>query len=328
MPPFSMPSKKSDLLMWLGFVLATVIAIAVIAGAFSKALQSFFPAKNNVMEYAVTAGAPGAPQATVFFENRDMADAMLPSAEPQMLLKATSAAPDTTSQLQQRIIKTGDLSIRVRDAEEALEQIVSISSEKKGYIESSSITDPGTGPRTAYVTIRVPADVFETTLSELKQVGVLTLHESVHGQDVTAEFVDLEADLRNARAEETSYLEILKKSGSIEEVLAVTQQLAQVRGRIERLEGRKRYLENQTDLATISISLTEETRVELPTKTWRPLEVTRQALRDLVAGLQTLVDFLIRLVIAVIGLLIPIALISGLLLWLGWRLVRIILRRF
>ncbi|MBU1907781.1 DUF4349 domain-containing protein, partial [Patescibacteria group bacterium] len=188
--------------------------------------------------------------------------------------------------------------------------------------------DPGTGPRTAYVTIRVPADVFETTLSELKQVGVLTLHESVHGQDVTAEFVDLEADLRNARAEETSYLEILKKSGSIEEVLAVTQQLAQVRGRIERLEGRKRYLENQTDLATISISLTEETRVELPTKTWRPLEVTRQALRDLVAGLQTLVDFLIRLVIAVIGLLIPIALISGLLLWLGWRLVRIILRRF
>ncbi|MBU1759151.1 DUF4349 domain-containing protein, partial [Patescibacteria group bacterium] len=182
MSPFSMPSKKSDLLMWLGFVLATVIAIAVIAGAFSKALQSFFPAKNNVMEYAVTAGAP---QATVFFEGRDMADAMLPAAEPQMLLKATSAAPDTTSQLQQRIIKTGDLSIRVRDAEKALEQIVSISSEKKGYIESSSITDPGTGPRTAYVTIRVPADVFETTLSELKQVGVLTLHESVHGQDVT-----------------------------------------------------------------------------------------------------------------------------------------------
>jgi hypothetical protein len=177
------------------------------------------------------------------------------------------------------------------------------------------------------MTLRVPVAVFDQAMKDLKGVGVLTLNESVNGQDVTMEFVDLEADITNAKAEEQSYLDILKRAGNIEDVLAVTTRLADVRGRIERLEGTKRYLSNRTDLATVSVSLTEETRVELPTRTWKPFEVLKAALRDLVVALQSLVDFLIRLVIGLIGLLLPIALLTGLSIWILWLIIKAIVRR-
>ncbi|MBD3251800.1 DUF4349 domain-containing protein, partial [Candidatus Uhrbacteria bacterium] len=158
-------------------------------------------------------------------------------------------------------------------------------------------------------------------VSAIKELAILVLHESTQGQDITMEFVDLDANLRNARAEEASYLEILDRSGSIEEVLSVTRQLAQVRGRIEQLEGRMRYLENKTDLATLHVTVTEETRIEVPTRKWRPIEVVRQSFRDLVTGLQGFVDFLIRFAITIIGLLIPVAAFVALLIWLGWKFV-------
>lgn len=227
----------------------------------------------------------------------------------------------------QRIIKTGQLTLRVADAPKAVEDVRAAVTAKGGFVESSSLSDNGAGPRSAWMTVRVPVASFEATMDDLKRVSVLVLNETVHGQDVTEQFVDLEADLRNARAEEASYLEILKRSGDIEDVLAVTQRLADVRGRIERLEGRKRYLENRTDFATISVTLTEETRVEVPTRTWKPLEVLRTALRDLVVSLQGLVDFLIRFVIAVVGLLLPIGIIVAVIIWIGWKVVRAFVRR-
>jgi hypothetical protein len=226
-----------------------------------------------------------------------------------------------------RIIKNGDLRLRVEDATAAMDSVRTIVSEKNGFVESSSISDSGEGPRTARMTLRVPVDSFEPVLNELKGLSVLVLYESTGAQDVTSEFVDLEADLRNAKAEEDSYRAILDRSGSIEEVLSVTRALADVRGRIERLEARKRYMESRTDLSTISLTLTEETRIEVPTKKWTPIEVVRQSVRDLVIGLQAFVDFLIQFVISVIGLLIPVAAFVALVIWLGWKIIRGFVKR-
>jgi hypothetical protein len=253
-----------------------------------------------------------------------------PMAESSIIMPDAggSAAVDADGHaVTQRIIKNGELELRVQDTSQAMTAVQTLMSEKNGFVESSSISDSGEGARTAYMTLRIPAASFESVVSELKSISTLVLYEATTGQDVTMEFVDLEADLKNAEAEEDSYRAILSRSGSIEEVLAVTRQLAETRGRIERLEGRKRYLENLTDLATIQLTLTEETRIDVPTRTWKPYEVLRQSVRELIEGLQAFVDFLIQFVISVVGLLIPVFAFVGIVIWLGWKAIRWYIRK-
>lgn len=330
MSPFTPSAKRPGLWAWIGLGLVVLVCLFVIkfmfrstaTGSDRVTMSSVGPAsKMYALEQAADSFGGevglGIPPMAPY-----------PSPMPPIMKEGGSAAVDLDGNTPiVRVIKTGQLMLRVADAPAAVEQIRVMVSGKNGFVESSSLNDSGSGPRSAWMTLRLPVSVFESTMAELKGVATLVLTDSVNGQDVTMEFVDLEADLRNARAEEASYLEILKQSGDIEDVLAVTQRLADVRGRIERIEGRKRFLENRTNLATITVSLTEDTRIEVPGRTWRPLEVTRQAFRDLIDSLQELINFLIRVVIAIIGLLLPIAVLVGLILWAGWKIVHALLRR-
>jgi len=256
---------------------------------------------------------------------KGLASGAAPAAAPAPSAAAgdEAAAPETGP----RIIRNGNLTLRVADAETALGQAKAIAAGKGGFVQSSSISDPGNGPRTGYATIRVPVASFDAAMGDLKKIAAVVLEESTNANDVTMQYTDLESNIRNAQAEEQSYLDLLKRSGSMSDTLAVTRALANVRGRIEQLEGQKRYMESQTDDATIFATFTEETRIEVPTRTWKPLEVVRQALSDLIRSLQGLVDVLIRLVVGFVGLFIPIALIVALFIWLGWKVVAAITKR-
>lgn len=328
MPP-NTTTKRPGVVAWVVFGLLVVIAIVVVKAMFFAAIP-----RSNVTQTASGLIAPSYYGGTgVAMDSIKEYAAAPPTTMSNEMRDAAGSAAGSPAQAQgqaqdmQRIIKTGALTLRVQDTPKAVTDAQTIVSGRHGYVESSSMTDPGAGPRTAYLTLRVPADAFDATVQDLKAMAVVVLSESVHGQDVTSEFVDLEADLRNAQAEEASYLQIMQRAGKIDEVLQVARALADVRGRIERLEGRKRYLENQTDLATVSLTLTEETRVEVPGRTWKPLEVLRDAVRQLVESLQNLVDFLIRAIIGIVGLLLPILLIVAFVLWIGWKIVKAIMRR-
>ena len=312
------PKRRPSVTAWIVYLAALAVCVTLIVSAFTSVFSSPKP-----QPLIGSSGGFIGSVAPMFPEERmAVADAGIVSA-----YKSSVPAPSGNAETLQRIIKTGDLSLRVADASKGLEEIDRIASAKGGFVESSSISDPGAGPRSAWATVRVPAKSFDDAMRDLKSTATVVLSATVQGQDVTSEFVDLEADIRNARAAESSYLDLLKRTGSVEDILAVTQQLNQTRGEIERLEARKRYMENRTDLATISVSLTEDTRVEFPEKTWKPLEVFRQAMRELVVALQGLVNFVIRLIIALIGLLVPIALLVALFIWLGWKIVKRFIRR-
>lgn len=316
MPSTSSSQKRPGILAWGIFVLAALVGVGIILNL----IGALLPAPSK--EAGVSAALPSRGAAV----SRDFAlesGAGVRSAAPApSMTESKGIAPAPEPKLpEQRIIKVGELELRVVDAAKASDQAKTLVTGKNGYVESSSMSDTGEGPRTAELVVRVPVATFEKTLVGLKKLAVVVLREDVAGQDITEEFVDLESDLRNAKAEETSYLEIMKRSGKIEEVLAVAERLADVRGRIQRLEGRKRFLENKTDLATIKLTLTEETRVSIPTKTWKPLEVLRQAANELVQTLQAFVDFLIRFVIGLVGIL-PLLAFTALIVWLGWKLVK------
>jgi hypothetical protein len=105
------------------------------------------------------------------------------------------------------------------------------------------------------MTVRVPAERFSEALDEIRTTATRVVIETVKGQDVTEEFIDIEAQLKAKKSLEEQFMAIMKRANSVEDALEVQSQLADVRGEIERIEGRKRFLENQSSLSTIKVRL-------------------------------------------------------------------------
>jgi hypothetical protein len=111
--------------------------------------------------------------------------------------------------------------------------------------------------RSGSVTLRVPADRFAETLRELRALGEVEV-QSVRGQDVTAEYVDLRARLRIAKARRAVLLGLMEEATTIEQTIRVQNALDDTQLRIEELQGQLRLLDDRTSLATIRLSMREE----------------------------------------------------------------------
>jgi len=104
--------------------------------------------------------------------------------------------------------------------------------------------------------LRIPAESYEDALARLRQLGkVEALEES--GQDVSQEFVDLNARIRQLRAVEAQLLELLQQADDVPAALAVQNQLSQVQLDLEQARGRLQYLDNRVSYATISLAMHE-----------------------------------------------------------------------
>jgi uncharacterized protein DUF4349 len=136
--------------------------------------------------------------------------------------------------------------------------------------------------------------------------------DNVSGEDVTEEFIDLEAHIKTQRALELQFLEIMKQASKVADALEVQRQLADVRTEIEKLEGRKRFLENRASLSTITVNLEVPKQITVSTSGFgRTLRETVSDSIDLGAGL---ILFLIRFVIIMIPITLFVLLPLGLVL--------------
>lgn len=221
-----------------------------------------------------------------------------------------------------KIIRNGSLTLRVDDVEKRADELKTLALSKNGFVASSNISDVN-GVKNGYLTIRIPSDKFDETVAAAKKLALVVFNESSNADDVTAQYVDLDARLRAAKAEEAQYLEILKQARSVEDTLNVSARLADVRTRIEQIQGQLRSLNDQTDYATLNISLTQSAKVEIPTRTWKPFETLKESLRVLVIALQALVDIIITGLVFLAGFLLPIILVIVLAAW----IVRMIWRK-
>ncbi len=165
------------------------------------------------------------------------------------------SAPTVT---ERKIIRNADLKIETNSPEESQQKITQIADSKNGFVIETSQTNSNVQTTTRDVinmTIRVPAAKFDEAMTEIRATGNRVIQETVKGQDVTEEFIDIEARLKAQRALEEQFLEIMKRATAVEDALNVQRELANVRGEIEKIEGRKRFLENQSSLSTIKIVL-------------------------------------------------------------------------
>jgi hypothetical protein len=195
------------------------------------------------------------------------------------------------------IVRTGDMSLVVEDVVGARDEIVQLAADFGGYVVSSRISgeDPD---KTGWISIRVPDTKFDDALAELRELAVRVTSESTDSQDVTEEYTDLEARLRNAEATESQYLALLEKAEDVEDTLKIYESLSQVRSEIEQIEGRMQYLERITSMSLISISLRPEaTAKPLVRAGWNAWEIVKSAVRGIVVFGQWLVAVAIWLLI-------------------------------
>jgi hypothetical protein len=161
-----------------------------------------------------------------------------------------------TGSIDTKIIKTAYLSIEVKDVPGSVETLKSLAAQKGGYISSTNIQQSYNNRLSGSVILRVPAAEFDSTLTGVKALGT-TKSVSTQGQDVTEEYVDLQAQKVSYQNQLAQYNEIMKKAEKVEDVITVQQQIDRVQTELNRLEGRLKFLDSRIDLSTITVNLQE-----------------------------------------------------------------------
>jgi hypothetical protein len=243
------------------------------------------------------------------------------------------------------IVKDAVLSLLVQDTNVALQRATQITADEGGYIISSRLWNQPFDAQAdinllyATLTLAVPVDRFEQTLTRLRELAIHILDESASGQDVTDEYVDLQSRLKNLEATRDRIRAFLDEAKTVEEAIMINEQLSLVEGQIEQVMGRMNYLFDRAAYSTITLTLNPDPPKITPTSTptptvtpsvtptptatptatptpWVPGATARVAADTLGTLLRGLVDFLIWFGIVVL----PFALPLGLILWGGYRL--------
>jgi len=163
--------------------------------------------------------------------------------------------------VERKIIRNAEINLEVASPAEGQHKLGAIAEAHGGFVVTSESRLQGAGaggaPTAEVVTVqmRVPATRFDAAVAEIRAVGSRVRAQKITGKDVTEEFIDLDARLRAQRALEAQFLEIMKRADKVSDALEVHSQLAGVRTEIERVEGRRRFLENQAALSTINATL-------------------------------------------------------------------------
>ena len=220
------------------------------------------------------------------------------------------------------IVRNAEMTIIISNTQAQIEAITRIAADYNGYVVSINTNKSGSDVQ-GNMTLRVDSARLDAAMQRIRDLAVEVRSENVRGDDVTAEYVDLESQLKNLEAAEAQLQELLKRAEKTEDVMTVFNQLTQIRGQIEQVKGRMKFLSQSAALATINLTLIPD-RAALPVEVpgWRPSGVAKDALESLVDSLQDLADFGIWFVIAVLPVLIIIAIPFVLLFLLIRRVVR------
>ena len=216
--------------------------------------------------------------------------------------------PDTDRQ----VIRAASLELEDGDTRATFEEIVALVEGVGGFVSNATVhpvSNEDDQPEVT-MTLRVPSDELNSVMTTIKESVDEVVTESQDAQDVTEQFVDLEARLTNLQALEVELVALLAEvreqpDADPAKLLTVFNEVARVRGEIELLQGQLNYLQDVVSLATLDVHLAPTAEaVPIVEEEWAPLEVARESLRNLVSGLQDFADWAINFVIYTLPLLI------------------------
>lgn len=299
------PKKKRRI--WLWIILGIIILIVIIITVFAvlSSISSRETSLGNYGQSSLGTGTIGeksiAPESSLGTSEKVSDNSV--SGVPASETEAPSSAVADSNLAEQKIIKIGSMTITVDKVDDTVTKVTNVANAKGGFLQSSSVYDGSNGSQYAYVTIKVPVAQFDKTFEEIKKLALIVDQETVSGQDVTEEFVDLQARLKNAKSTEQQYVEILKQASNVDDTLKVTKQLDEIRGTIERYEGQLKYLQNQTDMSTITLTIQEQAS-KVSDKPWHPLITIKNAAKTWLNTAKAVIDILIWVVIFAVPIIV------------------------
>lgn len=242
-------------------------------------------------------------------------EGMIDPAMEQVSLKQADQSQSMGEAMDRKIIRNADLTLEVTAPTDVQRRISSIAELLGGFVVTSESKqresgDPAKQDLEITLVVRIPELQFGSALEQIRSAGNRVIQEKITGQDVTEEFIDLEARIKTQKALELQFLEIMKQANKVADALEVQRQIAEVRTEIERLEGRKRFLENRASLSTISVILRSPTTIVSTSGFGRNI---REAVVDSVSVAGAIILFLIRFLIVMIPIFVLIILPGGLL---------------
>jgi hypothetical protein len=258
-----------------------------VCGAFVVAVVLVAVGTTNLLRPRMAANAPTVRAQQQFLETElasNMYDDPAKSKPVAMITSDAANSPPVGAGRadvfgDRRMIRTGAVDLVVQHPSEVAEKIRLLAETRGGFLVSSEVSG-GQNATGGALTIRVPASQFEEAWAEIRKLGRRVDAEKIEAQDVTRQYVDQDASLRNLRAEEAQYLGILKQARTVKDMLEVSEKLTEVRGQIERQQAEFDALSKQVETVAIAISLRTEAEAQVFGLHWRPLYQMKLALRD------------------------------------------------
>jgi len=155
------------------------------------------------------------------------------------------------------IVRTAEIALVVSDVAIALDQVADLAEGFGGYVVSSTRWKEEEIRFVGIITIRVPAEDFGEVMDVLRGLAVDVTHEETSAQDVTEEYIDLGAKLKNLEATEDQLLRLMEKAEKVEDILGIQRELSKTRGEIEQTKGRMQYLERTSATSLIRVQLNQ-----------------------------------------------------------------------
>ena len=217
-----------------------------------------------------------------------------------------------------KIVKTAELGVTSEDVRDEAAAAQQVASHFGGTIKSSQ-TYRSDNVASADLILFVPSEHFEDALDDLRDLGEDVTTDTVSGQDVTEEYVDLQSRERNLLAAEQSVLDLYNRADDVQDALSIQRELTAVRGQIEQVQGRMQYLKQSADMYQISLSIQPVTNPPQPPPAWDPALVAAKACNASLAVLQALTATVLSTLVFGWWIIPPLALVAW---WLRRRLTR------
>ena len=222
----------------------TVASILIMACGANKSSED--AGINNTMSFNEAAGKAGG-------EEKNME-----TDKPSDAREDGTKGAEPVVGIEKKLIKNGEVGFQVNDLTATKQKIETAIKANGGYIAKENSYDYSNNP-TDELIVRVPAKAFDKFLAEVL-TGVEKIdYKRVDIEDVTEQFVDIEARLKSKRQLETKYAELLTKATSMEDILKIQKEMEIIREEIESAEGRLKYLSNQVGYSTLKITYYEHT---------------------------------------------------------------------
>ena len=234
------------------------------------------------------------------------------SIAPEMEMARDSSMPLTQSSISnsdKRIQRNANLNIEVKSINESIDKLNNIISSFGGEIISSNKGGFDYGQPYANIRLRVLSENLDSVLIEFKKLSSKVISENIYTNDVSEEFIDIEARLKIMKSTENRFNDLLSKSEKIEEIIQVEKELMRIRGDIESLEGRLNYLTKTTDTSEINLNLNEQ--IPITGESWKINEEFKEAFKNLLGFAKSLTNFAINVIV-----FIPVILVAGILVFL------------